>query len=86
MKNVYKGKARKARKELLDEIRSVPCMDCGGSFPSCAMDFDHVRGEKKFGVMNRYGDYKLETLMAEIAKCEIICSNCHRIRTAARRG
>ena len=48
------------------------------------MDFDHVRGEKKFciGHHRRYGDAEL---LNEIAKCDLVCSNCHRIRTRKRR-
>jgi hypothetical protein len=51
------------------------------------MDFDHVRGEKKFKVAEAvqfaYG-LNFDQLRAEIAKCEVVCANCHRIRTASR--
>jgi hypothetical protein len=49
------------------------------------MDFDHVRGEKKFGIaicINRA--WKL--LEAEITKCDVVCANCHRIRTRQRKA
>lgn len=59
------------------------CLDCGGSFPSEGMDFDHVRGEKKFNV----GQAKsVRALMAELAKCELVCAVCHRTRTKQRRS
>jgi hypothetical protein len=44
------------------------------------MDFDHVRGEKLFGIAVNM-NISWERLEAEIAKCEIVCANCHRIRT-----
>jgi len=53
-------------------------MDCQQRFPSCAMDFGHVRGEKRFNV----GLSKnLRQLAEEIAKCDLVCANCHRVRT-----
>jgi len=61
-------------------------MDCGKKFPSCAMDFDHVRGKKLFGVNNAaVRHHTLAALKRELAKCELVCSNCHRVRTESRR-
>lgn len=68
----------------LNELKSRPCHDCGGSFlPEC-MDFDHVRGEKVMSVGLLVAG-KLERLEAEIVKCDLVCANCHRIRTFNRR-
>ena len=62
-------------------------MDCGGRYPGCAMDLDHVRGDKKFSVseavQHAYA-LTMEALREEIAKCEVVCANCHRVRTEAR--
>jgi hypothetical protein len=44
------------------------------------MDFDHVRGTKIFEISKKPTTNK-EVILAEIEKCDIICSNCHRIRT-----
>ena len=67
---------------LLETAKSVPCLDCGGTFHTVAMDFDHVRGKKLFNI----GEWQrispaIHKIKAEMAKCEIICSNCHRVRT-----
>ncbi len=44
------------------------------------MDFDHVRGKKLFNIANgRYRTWK--SVIIEIAKCDLVCANCHRIRT-----
>lgn len=59
-------------------------MDCGNSFPSECMDFDHVRGTKLVQVSDLTWSNET-TLMTEIAKCDLVCANCHRIRTKARR-
>ncbi len=80
----YAGVYARGRKQV-DKEKDKPCMDCGGSFPPCAMDFDHVRGEKykEVGVMWGYSKHRL---MVEIAKCDLVCSNCHRIRTYDRKN
>lgn len=74
--------------EFLRELRRVPCADCGGTFEPYQMDFDHRDpAQKCFQVtagramlMNR------ERLLAEIAKCDVICANCHAIRSARLRA
>ena len=73
--------ARAAETRLvIDALKNSPCVDCGGSFEACVMDFDHVRGVKKDDV-SRMARYKLSTILEEIAKCDLVCANCHRIRT-----
>lgn len=58
-----------------------PCTDCGGFFPPCVLHWDHVpeRGPKLFNLGR--ADYSLERVLAEIAKCDLVCANCHAIRT-----
>lgn len=70
-------------KILLAGLKSSPCKDCGGRFPSCAMDFDHVRG-KKYRHIGAMGHASFSVLVSELAKCDLVCSNCHRIRTQGR--
>lgn len=65
----------------------TPCADCGGIFPPCCMDFDHLPGTKKLyavGTMVSHG-HSWPKIEVEIAKCELVCANCHRIRTQDRR-
>lgn len=60
-------------------------MDCLTTFPVEVMDFDHRPGvEKKFNISNA-GGRAWETIEAEIAKCDLVCANCHRLRTIERR-
>ena len=73
------------RKELLNKIKDEPCLDCKRKFPPCAMDFDHVRGDKEFTIGPSWAT-ALDKLLEEIEKCELVCANCHRIRTQKRRG
>lgn len=88
--NLAKHRAREdawmaERQGWLVSLKDAPCTDCGGRFPSYCMDFDHVRGIKVASVsamLNRSASR--ERILAEIAKCELVCANCHRIRTFGR--
>lgn len=78
---------RRAGREYVAEVKKTAvCHDCGNPYPPCVFHFDHVpgRGPKLFNVGN--GDYAVETVKAEIAKCDIVCANCHAIRTWITRG
>jgi len=61
-----------------------PCADCGRILAPVAMDFDHVRG-LKFREVSAMQNFAWPRVLAEIAKCELVCANCHRIRTQARK-
>lgn len=76
--------AVRRRRALFDAARNVPCTDCGQRFPLVCMDLDHVHGKKEFNIGSGYRCKSDEALIAEIAKCEPVCSNCHRIRTETR--
>ncbi len=80
-RNVWRVQA-----ELLDSLRDVPCADCERRFPPCAMDFDHRDAEaKKYTVTRMIGRAGTARILAEVAKCDIVCTNCHRARTYDRR-
>jgi hypothetical protein len=62
-----------------------PCMDCGVVYPYYVLEFDHVRGMKKFPISNvSGGELSLRALRIEVAKCDLVCANCHRERTFSR--
>jgi len=70
---------------LRDLKTKTPCIDCGINYPYYVMDFDHVRGVKHANVMELVSTLSKKRIDQEIAKCEIVCSNCHRIRTHMRK-
>lgn len=70
---------------LRDLKTNTPCVDCGINYPYYVMDFDHVRGVKHANVMELVSTLSKKRIDQEIAKCEIVCSNCHRIRTHMRK-
>jgi hypothetical protein len=62
------------------------CVDCGYAAHPAALDFDHTTDEKVTNIAALVSrNAKWETILAEIEKCEVVCSNCHRIRTVERR-
>lgn len=75
---------RENRLSIINDAKNKPCMDCGGKFPLECMDFDHVRGEKVRPLSNM-ASCSVASILDEIDKCDIVCSNCHRIRTMKRR-
>jgi hypothetical protein len=49
------------------------------------MDFDHVRGEKLHEISTLMRNRSpIEKLLTELDKCDLVCVNCHRIRTYER--
>ena len=78
--------AKAKRLEFIRAIKDQPCADCGITYPPYVMDFDHVRGEK-VDEISRAGMLMatISTLLAEIEKCDVVCSNCHRERTFQRK-
>ena len=64
--------------------KAVPCADCRGMFPPYVLDFDHVRGRKVGNIARLKMQTTRSVLLAEIAKCDVVCANCHRIRTYER--
>ena len=80
-RNVYQRERRERHRKAIQDLKErTPCADCGGRFPYYVMDFDH-RGQKSFSLASPVMQCSLKTLMKEVAKCDIVCANCHRIRT-----
>ena len=83
------GRRRRWREQArsLDRLRDTPCADCGGRFPPCAMDFDHRDPDtKRWAVTRMIGRAGTSRILDEVAKCDIVCANCHRLRTFVRRS
>lgn len=58
------------------------CMDCGYKDHYAALEFDHVRGTKEYNISEMPSKgCGWEKIQREIDKCEIVCANCHRVRT-----
>lgn len=82
---VSNNKRKEKYRKVIKTAKDVPCDDCKVEYPSYVMDFHHVRGVKLFtiGPVAGNASVSMESLLQEIAKCVVICANCHRIRTHA---
>lgn len=60
------------------------CADCGYRAHPAALEFDHLPGAKKRGIISRLSRSPWESVLKEIANCEVVCANCHVIRTVNR--
>jgi hypothetical protein len=69
---------------LLEYFERHPCLDCGETDP-VVLEFDHLR-DKRFSIGGHLVRQSWRSILAEIEKCEVVCANCHRRRTARRRG
>lgn len=68
--------------DLVRQIKTDPCLDCGRTYHYSIMDFDHVRGEKKYNIASLVSRKASTTrVISEIEKCDLVCANCHRLRT-----
>jgi hypothetical protein len=66
-------------------LKTHPCVDCGETDPP-VLDFDHVRGKKLDNISRMIYRAETHSLVAEMAKCEMRCANCHRRKTAKQFG
>lgn len=91
----YRARARVNRlktreflhEKILEYLKGKSCSICGQT-DIRTFEFDHINPESKsFGIANgiRYGR-KWDTILDEIAKCRVLCANCHKIHTANQRS
>lgn len=77
-------RARRARlRQMVDDLkRDAPCMDCVTVYPPYVTDYHHRDPlVKSAGVAKLVGDLRSEArILVEIAKCDLLCANCHRVR------
>jgi hypothetical protein len=78
---------RRNKEFLIEYLQNNPCVDCGESDIRC-LQFDHRDRElKSFDIGRAVADgLGIETIVAEIEKCDVRCANCHSKVTAAQFG
>ena len=93
-KQVYLDKTKKRNQRISEENRTKlfaylsqhSCIDCSETDPY-VLEFDHVRGNKTIAIARLLKRaISWSAIEAEIAKCEVRCANCHRIKTLKRGG
>ena len=90
-KDLYKSHRDRIRSEIQQFIgqykESRGCTDCGVHYPAVVLDLDHLPGTEKLcnpSQLVHKGSWSL--VHSELAKCEVVCANCHRLRTQQRQA
>ena len=85
-RHIFKNEYYKIHLPLFVEILKQGCMDCKKYFP-LSMQFDHLPQFEKKNIISTLFFCQQKTwaeVLEEIAKCELVCGNCHRKRTNKR--
>ncbi len=69
------------KKAQLVEYKGGTCVDCGGIFPACCYHFDHRNPLEKSRGIAQMMHRPIEEVKSEADKCDLVCANCHAIRT-----
>jgi len=76
----------RTRRLLWELLCKSQCLHCKNDDPE-VLEFDHrEQSEKKFNVSEMVGYYSWSKILDEIAKCDILCANCHKKRTIKQFG
>lgn len=74
-----------ARDYIVEYLKSHPCIKCGEP-DIVVLEFDHIEA-KKYGISDMIiKGYSLNSIISEINKCQVLCCNCHRRKTAKQLG
>lgn len=76
--------SKERAREYIRNAKANPCTDCGMRYPYWVMEFDHL-SDKEYEVSRMVNGMGVAAIAREIAKCELVCANCHRHRTFMRR-
>lgn len=77
-----KDRRMRVRKKVFEYLLSHPCVECGET-DIIVLEFDHrTQATKRFDVMSATHGHSWKTVLAEIQKCDVVCANCHKRRTA----
>jgi len=72
---------KEARLFILEKLKSG-CVVCSEKDP-IVLDFDHCCGDKKYNLSKMVRDgMSITKIKNELDKCQVLCSNCHRRKTA----
>lgn len=70
------------RQFIFNFLSSNPCEVCGESDP-IVLEFDHIDQSEKYKAVSVMVEHSLDRIKEEIAKCRVLCANCHRRHTAS---
>jgi hypothetical protein len=84
-RSLWLVRRKRHNRELIQKLKvERGCADCGYNKHPAALDFDHLPENSKLDRVSAMTMASLEKLLAELVKCEVVCANCHRVRTYER--
>lgn len=70
------------RKNMIEFLKKHKCVDCNEK-DIVTLEFDHLdRTKKEYGIAKMMANFTWDKILIEIEKCDVVCANCHRKRTA----
>lgn len=83
-----KREYQRAYQDFFRSLKDGPCSDCYGRFHPEAMHWDHLPGQVKVMAISAMIKERMsrESILSEISKCDLVCANCHAVRTWNRRN
>ncbi len=82
-RSATRARQRSLQRIVLEHLEAHPCTDCGEGDVR-VLEFDHVVARDQYVARLVRRAVRPEVLRAEMARCEVVCANCHRRRTARR--
>lgn len=78
---------RVIREYVYNYLKARSCVICGEADPAC-LEFDHLDPtRKRFNISQAIRNrFNIKAIKREIAKCQILCANCHRKKNAEEQG
>lgn len=87
-KALYIERANARKRAVVQKVQALkeaePCTDCGIKYPYYVMQYDHIGDDKVMNVTRLARSASWSRILQEIAKCELVCANCHAARTHKR--
>lgn len=86
-KNRERNAARQYReaRAKFNALKDGPCSDCDVRYPPYVMQWDHRDSSQKEFTIGQSTRVAWRRVLAEVAKCDLVCANCHAVRTHERR-
>ncbi|MGI8495482.1 MAG: hypothetical protein ACR2L1_09260 [Pyrinomonadaceae bacterium] len=78
-----KNRQRARLRVIILAAKQKPCQDCERKYHPWVMEFDHREGTDRIEAVGNLAARGCtdEKLKSEIEKCDVVCTNCHRMRT-----
>lgn len=81
MRGLVRDYAAKRREALQAMKVTAGCSECGYNAHACALHFDHRDPAEKSFTISQDPKRAWASILAEVAKCRVLCANCHAVKT-----